>query len=316
MNEEVFAEWMRRQGHKVYRTESSYWYDAGPGVLQAFPYHWIIAPDDREIRDLLVKKKLLALRYSAPKDYHEGKMSYHIVMDQYYSLDTLRQKARNGVRRGLERFRIEEISFKRLATEGWSIQEDTLLRQNRSRSMTRKDWELLCTSAAGLPGIHVYGALADGELAGALIVCRIGNIYSVPYSLSHCRFLGDHVNNALFFTVSCKLLQEPGVTGIFFTVQSLDAPVHIDEFKIRMGFTLVPVRQRVAFNPLLKPFITPGVYRINRKLCERFPSSPTLAKSEGMLRFHLEGLKPLDEQAIPEFLRQYVSGVNNFLEAV
>ena len=37
MNSETFAEWLRRQGHRVYRTASSYWYEAGPRVLQAFP---------------------------------------------------------------------------------------------------------------------------------------------------------------------------------------------------------------------------------------------------------------------------------------
>lgn len=30
MTPEVFAEWLRRQGHRVVRTRSPYWFDAGP----------------------------------------------------------------------------------------------------------------------------------------------------------------------------------------------------------------------------------------------------------------------------------------------
>jgi hypothetical protein len=304
MNAEIFAEWLRRQGHKVYRTKSSYWYDAGPRVLQAFPYHWIIAPDYSEIRDVMMKHRILAIRYSAPLGYKEGKVSYHIVLDTCYNLALLKQKARNGVKRGLERFKIEEISFERIASEGWILQEDTLVRQNRKQSMDQKQWELICRSAKDLPGFHVFAAICGDELAAAVIVCRIDDVFCVPYAMSHCRFLGDHVNSALFFSVSCELLKKEGIRGIFFTVQSLDAPVNVDEFKLRMGFEPKPVRQNVAVHPYLKPFITPAVHFLNRKLLERFPANPILAKSEGMLRFHLEGRLPVKEQSCPDFLKE------------
>jgi hypothetical protein len=310
MNAEVFAEWLKRQGHKIYRTSSSYWYNAGPKVLQAFPYHWIITPDELEIRELLLRNQIIALRYSAPPDFHEGKMSYHIGIEGCYNLDTLKQKARNGVKRGLARFKVEEITFERLAGEGWILQEDTLLRQNRTRSMSKIQWERLCISAKDLPGFHAYGAIFEGELAGALIVCRLGNIYSVLYSLTHCRFLHEHVNNALFFTVSCELLKQEGINGIFLTVQSLDAPVNIDEFKLRMGFQPRAVRQNVAIHPYIRPFITPGVYHLNKKLMELYPGNPNLAKSEGMLRFHLEGRMPVKDQTLPECLQNNPSILN------
>jgi hypothetical protein len=304
MNSEIFAEWLRRQKHNVYKTQSSYWYDAGPHVLQAFPYNRIITPDDWEIKNLMLKHRIIALRYSAPADFHEGKISYHIVLDRSYELSLLNQKTRNGVKRGLERFKVEEISFDRLANEGWILQEDTLARQRRKGSMSRKQWELLCKSAKGLPGFHAFGAVSGGELAGAVIVSRIDDVYTVPYAMSHCRFLQDHVNNALFYSVSCELLRRENVKGIFYTVQSLDAPPKVDEFKLRMGFELKMVRQVVVMHPLLKPIITPSVYSLNRNLLNLFPSSSLLAKSEGMIRFHLEGRRPLKEQIWPECLNE------------
>jgi hypothetical protein len=302
MNAETFAEWMRRQGHQVYRTASSYWYDAGLRVLQAFPYHWLITPDEKEIRDLMFKNGIIALRYSTPMDFPNGMVSYHVVLHQPYELEMLRSQARNGVKRGLEHFKVEQISFERLATEGWVLQQDTLVRQDRLRSMTQQEWERLCRSADGLPGFETWAATSNGELAGAVIICRIEDVFNVPYAMSHSRFLADHVNNAVFFSVSREMLGREGVNGIFFTVQSLDAPANVDEFKFRMGFEPKAVCQRVDFHPFLNPFATPVVHAWTQKLLQRDPSNPRLAKAEGMLRFHVQGKRSIAEQTWSECL--------------
>ncbi len=302
MNAEVFAEWLRRQGHRVFRTASSYWYEAGPRVLQAFPYHWLIAPDEKEIRDLMLKRGIVALRYSTPLDFPDGMVSYHVVLCKPYELEMLKSHARNGVKRGLEHFCIEQIPFERLAVEGWVLQQDTLARQDRLRSMTQKQWECLCRSADGLPGFEAWAAITNDELACAVIICRIDDVFNVPYAMSHSRFLTHHVNNAIFYSVSREMLGREGISYIFFTVQSLDAPANVDEFKFRMGLEPKAVRQRVDFHPLLNPFATPAAHALTRKLLSRDPSNPVLAKAEGMLRFHVEGKRCITEQAWPECL--------------
>jgi hypothetical protein len=300
MNAETFAEWMRRQGHRVYRTASSYWYEAGPRVLQAFPYHWLITPGEKEIRELMLEHGIAALRYSAPLRFHSGKASYHVVLRKPYQLEALKPQTRNGIKRGLSHFKVERISFERLATEGWILQQDTLARQDRLRSMTQAEWELLCHSAEGLPGFEAWAAISDGELASGLIICRIDDMFNVPYAMSHSRFLCDHVNNAIFYAASCNMLERDGVNGIFYTVQSLDAPANVDEFKFRMGLQPKPVRQHVEFHPLLRPIANETVHTLTHSLLQRDPSNPMLAKAEGMLRFHVEGAHALPEQPWPE----------------
>jgi hypothetical protein len=289
MNAEIFAEWLRRQGHKVYKTSGTYWFDAAPRVLQAFPYHWLIKPDDGELRNLMLQHGIVAVRYSTPVDYTPGKMSYHIVLNKCYDMHSVKHQARNGVKIGLENFQVEEVSFERLRTEGWTLQEDTLIRQHRRSSMTHKQWESLCTAAIDLPGFHAYGAISGHDLAGALIVCLIDDMVTVPYSMSHCRFLHYHVNNGLFFAASCHLLKQENINGIFFCVESLDAPHQVDEFKIRMGFEVRKVRQRVDFHPFLRPIAVPAVHSLTKTIHRHFPSVTSFAKLEGMLRFYLEG---------------------------
>jgi len=304
MNAETFAEWLRRQGHRVYRTASSYWYVAGPRVLQAFPYHWIITPDEKEIRDLLVKKGVVAVRYSAPLSFSGGKASYHVVLHKPYQLEMLKSQTRNGIKRGLEHFSVERISFKQLATNGWVLQQDTLERQDRLKGMTQAEWETLCYSAEDLPGFESWAAISDGELAGAVIICRIDDMFNVPYAMSRSRFLRKHVNNAVFYATSCNMLKREGVKGIFFTVQSLDAPANVDEFKFRMGFQPIAVRQCVDFHPLLNPVANKRVLSWTQRLLQRAPSNPMLAKAEGMLRFHVEGRQALLKQPWPECLER------------
>ena len=245
---------------------------------------------------------IIAIRYSAPFEFPRGVASYHIVLQEPYSLNTLKAQARNGVKAGLNYFKIEPISLERLATEGWILQQDTLDRQNRLGSMTQQEWERMCRAAIDLPGFEAWAATSGDELAAAVIVVRQGPIFSVPFALSHRRFLDRHVNNTLFYCVSKELLRREGVVNLFFTVQSLDAPASVDEFKLRMGFQLKIVRQCVDFHPVIRLFATPTALGWVTRLKNRFPLFPSFSKAEGMLKFYLEGRKPIEEQAWPECL--------------
>jgi hypothetical protein len=303
MNVDTFAEWIRRQGHRVYQTESSWWYDAGPHVLQSFPYHRLIKPSASELRRLMLRHNILAVRFSTPLDSEEGMASYHVVLEDHdYGFEKMRSQARNGVRRGLDNCRVEQISFKRLAEEGWVLQQDTLERQNRSDSMHQSEWERICLSAEGLPGFEAWGAITEGQLVATILTCRIDDVCYVPYAQSLHQFLGKHVNNALFYTASREMLSRSGVSGIFFSLHSLDAPESVNEFKFRMGFSAKAVRQRVVFHPILRPFANRYTHQLIKNAIARDPANSFLAKVEGMLRFYLMGKIPLNEQTWPECL--------------
>ena len=302
MNAEIFAEWMRRQGRRVFRTSSSYWYEAGPHVLQAFPYHWLISPSEDEVRTLMLSDGMLSVRYSTLLNSPVGKISYHIILHNPYNVDRLKPQAREEVIRGLEFSRVEQISFERLATEGWSLQQDTLERRNQSRTMTRQDWERICRSAADLPGFEAWAAVSDGELAAAVIICQIDNTWCMPYELSQRKFLSKRIDNALCYEVSRNLLSRENVEGIFFKVQSLDACSTADDFKLQMGLIPRPVRQRVDFHPWLRPLATTATQRLFESLVQRKQGMPLLAKTEGMLRFYIEGKQPIMKQNLPTCL--------------
>lgn len=305
MNAEVFSEWLRRQGHRVERTETSAWYEASPRVYQAFPYHWRIRPSEAELETLLRRRGALALRCSTPPDTPGGCPSYHVVCDDRgYGLERLERRTRRNVATGLERCRVEPIPVERLAEEGWALEEDSARRQGRQTGLSERTWRARYRAAAALPGFEAWGALVDGRLAAALLAFRMDDCCELLSQQCRSEFLDARVNHALTFVATQAILRRPEVRTIFYTLQSLDAPPRVDEFKLRMGYRVEPVRQRVAFHPWVRPAVGPRAHAGLRGLLRRRPESRLLAKAEGMVRFHLEGLRPEAEQAWPELVRE------------
>jgi len=302
MNAAIFAEWLRCQGHRVVHTPSSYWFEAGSRVYQAFPYFWRIAPSEDELLHLLQKQYAIALRYSTSVAAPRGKVSYHVVCERPYDLSVLPRTTRQNVMRGLQYAHVEPIPISRLATEGWAMRLDTLQRQERAGAENEAWWRRLCHSAADLPGFEAWGAVHEGELVATCLAFTCDDCFTVPYQQSASAHFQYRANNALFFEVASQALQRPGIERVFFCLESLDAPGSVDEFKFRMGFTALPVRQRVAFHPWLAPCLRADSHAILKRWLVRYPQNSVLAKAEGMVRFYLEGRRSPEQQEWPEGL--------------
>jgi hypothetical protein len=311
MTPDTIAEWFRWQGNRVVHTTSSFWVQVGPRVLQAIPYHWIIRPTEEELTELLHQERAVALRYSTPWEMSQGMASYHAVYEQRsYGFENLGRWARKNVRRGLKNCTIEPVPLELIAQDGWDLQVDTLNRQGRHFKLDRSSWERMGRAAGDLPGFDGWGAFVDGSLAASVITLQVDDCAYMLYQQCLRQFLPRHVNNALSFMVTQALLARPGVRTILYGLHSLDAPSSVDEFKFRMGYTAKPVRQRVVFHPMLRPFFNPTSHALLKHACSLRPGDPILAKTEGMLRFYLQGLRPLEQQDRPDALNIEHSVVN------
>jgi hypothetical protein len=315
MNADIFSEWLRRQGRRVLRTPSSYWHEQGPRTYQAFPYHWMIEPSERELSELLQQHRAIALRYSTLPQAAVGRVSYHVVYDgRTYGLDQLSANARSNVRRGLRNCLVEPISLKRLADEGWRLCLDTLQRQGRDPQISQEAWQILCLAAGELPGFEAWGALVRGRLAASLITFQMDHCCYVLYPQCAREHMAAHVNNALSYAMTQAMIGRPMIGSIFYGLHSLDAPPSVDEFKLRMGYTAKPVRQRVVFHPWLAPLCNGASHAVLRQLLALKPGDRTLAKTEGMIRFYLEGRRPVEEQDLPEPLQTLSARVDRLAE--
>jgi hypothetical protein len=289
MTPDIYAEWLRRLGQRVIRTASSYWHSEGLGVYQAFPYHWLIEPCEKELLELMFRHHAIALRYSMPaQGGKNGDDCYHAVYTgSDYTFEVLSAWARKNVRRGLRSCTVAPISFERYLAEGWALRVDTLARQQRKVRESREDWRRRYAAAADLEGFEVWAAEVSSRLAATLVTCQMDGWAYMLYQQCHRDYLREHVNNALSFVVTQTLIRRSNIQGIFYGMQSLDAPPSVDEFKFRMGYEAKTVGQRIAFHPYLAPLVNKFSYRVSKCFSDLSPRNRLLAKAAGMLRFCL-----------------------------
>lgn len=310
MNAEILAEWFRRQDLQVVRTASSYWHMQGPRAYQAFPYHWLIEPEEDEIATLLRSRRALGLRYSTQLHAPTGALSYHVTYSgPDYSLEQLSKKARYDVRRALKTASVERVSLRRLAQDGWQLRLETLKRQGRTSAEDARGWRSLCEAAEQLDGFEAWAAIIQGKMAASLIAFTLDDCCSILYQQSRTDYLPSRVNTALTYAFTQEIMRRPGRHWMFYGLHSLDAPPSVDEFKFRMGYVAKALRQRVVFHPWLRPFVGPSVDGLLTWCRRHLPDHATLAKAEGFVRFHRNGSLPLDRQPVPGALRRDAIGV-------
>lgn len=312
MNAEIYAEWLRGQGHRVIRTPSSYWHSQQLRVYQAFPFHWVIDPPEEELELLMRQNGTIGLRYSAPLKASLGCVSYHVVYEQStYDINQLGKRTRHNIRLGLRDCDIAPLSFKCLAgAEGWRLRCDTLERQQRELGWSRKNWEKSWLLAADLPGFEAWGAFVGNSLAASQVTFQMEDCCYLVHQQSLREHHKQLVNKALSFKVIETMTGRPSVKSFFFGLHSLDAPAGVDGFKFLMGCSAKPVRQRIVFHPLLAPCFNRFTNAVVNSVRLLRPRNRTLSKASGMISFYLDGKRPIREQTIPEPVRDSICQIH------
>jgi len=288
MQPETLSEYFKRQGYRIFKSESCYWYNVQPGFYFNIPYHRLISPSKEELNKILWGIPCIAVRYFAHTDCI-GKSSYMIVCsDKNYDITSVDPKyARRQTRRGLENFQIRQIDFKELAKHN-SINIDTLIRQGRKIGIwTNKRWKQYCLSADGLCGLEAWGAFHEDILVAFIVAYQMDDYYEILHHSSATQYLQLYPNNALVYYLTKLKLSTDEVNHVSYGPESLDAPASLETFKFRMGFQKQPMKQGIVFHPIIKPFINKFTYNLIQRFAAR-RSEDFWRKLEGVLRFYME----------------------------
>jgi len=286
-----FASFLEKIGHRVVRTRSSCWYDAGRFFYLSLPSHQLLSPEPDELRELWRTGSCAGVRFPAPLE-GPGKLSYQIVCSERgYSLDTLSANNRSKVRRGLRRCEVGPLAFAEIARLGERAHRDTLARQERDWHSLSQNWQRYFEAAAQTPGMEGWAAFAHGELAAFLVSVQFDDTVEFLLARSRSDMRDAYPNNALLFHVAEEMLVRRGVRQITFGLESLEEVESLDEFKFGMGFQKKPLRQRVVFHPWLAAVIgLPGLNTLLQRWAARGgASSVRWRKAAGLLRFAAEG---------------------------
>jgi hypothetical protein len=277
-----FADFWRVQGYRVIETKSCYWYNPSPLVFVSVPYHRGITPLWGELGHVLLSGPAVAIRFH---DSAEGPGGLFVCSDRNRDLSCLHKKARNQTHRGLENCRIEQLDFAYLAKYGPALNAQTFQRQGRDRqTITSAQWQRYCRAASRIPDFEAWGAFANGHLAAFLVAGLVEDHFSILHQSSSTGDLQYYPNNALTFTVARLKLSCPAVGCVSYGLKSLDDTVGLDQFKLKMGFKLRPLREHVVLNPLLKPFFSFGGRRIVQWMSRKHPETDLWRKAAGVLQ--------------------------------
>lgn len=285
---ETLAEFYKLQGYRTYKSQSCFWYDVQPGFYFNIPYHRIITPSKAELNKILWGIPCVAVRYFTSVE-NVGKLSYMIVCsDKNYDLNSVDPKyARRQTRRGLENFQIRQVDFAELAEQN-RINDDTLIRQGRNRDIwTDKRWKRYCLSAKGLSGLEAWGAYEGSDLAAFLVAYQMDDYFEILHHSSATKFLHLYPNNALVYFVTHLKLSSGEVNHVSYGPESLDAPESLETFKFRMGYQKLPMKQEIAFHPMVKFVINDFTCSIVKRIAAR-STSDFWRKLEGIFRFYNE----------------------------
>ncbi len=285
MNAAQFAEFWRIQGHKVIETESCYWYNPQPLFFMSLPYHRLVTPSHLELAQVLLMGPAVAVRFPTVPDRTGKEGGLFICSDSNYDLHSLHQKARNQTRRGLENCTVEQVDFTYLAENGHPLNVETFLRQGRDlQTITEKQWRLYCQAASKIPDFESWGAFVGGCLAAFMVTALVEDCFSILHQSSSNEYLQYYPNNALIFTVTKLKLSCPEVRYVSYGLKSLDDTSGLDHFKLRMGFEIMPFKEFIVFNPVLKPLLSLGGSKFIDWMARRHPESDLWRKASRALR--------------------------------
>jgi hypothetical protein len=267
---ERMGAFLERLGHRVVRTPNAYWYDFYRGFYLSFPHHAHVTPDRGDLRRLFLGRAA-GVRYVAPPE-SAGRASYALMCaDRAYDLARLSANTRSKVRRGLSRCRIERLDPAFVRARGRQAHDDTLARIGVRDPYP---WDTYWRAVEQSDCVEVWGALAGDTLVAYLVGVMAERCFEIMVARSLSEALRDYPNNALLYTVVQDVLGRPGMTSLWFGVESLEGAEGVDEFKLSMNFVREPVRQRIVLHPLLGPALrSRTVQRLVGALARRQPAN-------------------------------------------
>jgi len=235
------------------RSAGTFWYAVHRMVFISLPYDHAIRPTNLELLKLFSRTPALALRYPVAASGLNTNGGMMVCDRPGYDLSALQPKARNQTRKGLRECSIERVEFDALAEMGYPLNEQTWQRQGRSSTdLPPRRWRQYCRAAAQTPDMEAWGAFVQGRLAAFVVCALVERSYNILHQSSHTELLSHDPNNALAFTVTKRALERTGVDRVGYGLKSVEVTEGLQHFKLAMGFSLLPLDERIVLHPLLR----------------------------------------------------------------
>lgn len=276
------AQFYEQRGFHVIRTSSCWWFNEyrQRRVYTSFPSHSLLRPGEDELNSLFSQAPgCLAARFISPCEGRGIKTAMWVRRGPY-DLSSLRSKARNQTRRGLDQCTIRTMSWNELTELGWLAHRDT---QNRhgyaDAGSLGVDGQL-----SECPAFQAWGAFVGEVLAAYLVTLCVDDCLEFLINRSANDYLGFYPNNALVYHVTNLALSGEGIRKVSYGWGGLIANPGLDHFKLNMGFVGEPACQRVVFRPSIRWLLQPPMCRMIGLLISRASQQSGFQKLASLIR--------------------------------
>ena len=289
MNLNNYCEQLKAAGSKVVLgSNRTLWVSHERYSMLRQPAFALHPPSRDEIRDVFKRSHAAVSTFiGEPYGACVANSSLYLCTDKEYSLSKLGKGARYDISRGLNEFEIRFMDRPEVLTLGEQAYSDTFQRVGLS-SNKRDPFKLRFRQPVS--ETCYLGALKGGRLAAFLLITEVDNWVAIGgYSANE--FLPLRPNNALVYYTLHHYLVERKLSVVSYglsSLQSVSKAEGLHQFKLKMGFSSIPVHRTIALNPLIRPVVNRVSWKVINGLLKLSPRHPMLKKAEGALRVALQ----------------------------
>lgn len=232
----------------------------------------LAAPDERisvsrpSALKALRRTGCVMLRYTDHFDDPEPSNFWHVINDQFQPLEERRSTKRRKIRRGLERFRVEQVGLAALLEQAYPVYAAAQANYGKAPDQ-RDEWREYLSHASGR---KEYWLASCRETGRAMAYCSArvferSCVYSVlkydPAGLS------DYLSYALIYSMDSHYLVERRHDFVSDGERTLSHDSGVHDFLIReLGFRKAYCRLNVIFSPAARLMAALGAIALRWKV--------------------------------------------------
>lgn len=256
---ERLAELLNRRGRRVVEADGVWWanVDIDSRYFVSLPDQMCVNTSRENVHALLRRAGGLLARY--PTRQQAGlPCGAYVVQDRAYTLQKLQKRTRNFVRRGLESCQVRRVERSELLTQGLEVNLDTMARHGRMRPEfgDPKTWARTVEAVYVTKGAECWGAFVGDRLASYVMSCRDSNWEHLLIQMSRTGLLKSFPNHAIDYFLIERAMAIPGIHGVCLGSLPLCPGEGLHNYKMRMGYEVMPQEAAVVVHPLLSPLAT------------------------------------------------------------
>ena len=282
----VMARFMELRGRRIVKACGAVWYAVPGRFLMSLPYQKMLNPHRSELRELIRESGAAGVRFPSTR-WTGLESGLYVLRRRSYDLESVHQKHRPRVRRGLESFQVRPATKAELVEQGRALNLSTMARQGRydPEFGEKRRWETLVEAAFACSNISFPAAFAGSHLAAFMVTCKEHGWLHILCQMSRQEDLPNFPNHVLTYTVTREAAGDESVDAVCYGYLPLFAADGLHEYKLRFGYEVVPHQSAFQLHPTFGTLLTNPVahatVRLARVIC---PGNQNLETVESIIK--------------------------------